>query len=137
VVAAARAAGATGVSLHLGAGWGVLAAAKAAGADAVGLDVGGLTELAWEAVAAAVEDGIALWAQLPPATSSQCAGQDPKGHAETLVVPWLRVGLPVGALSEAVLVAGRPEGAWTPDAARSALGDVVRAARVVVDRALG
>ena len=136
LVAAARAAGASGVTVHVGTGWGVLAAARAAGADAVGLDVGTLTEPAWEKVAVAVEGGAALWAQLPPAESSQCAGPDVTGHAETLVEPWRRVGLPVAALADVVLVAGRPDRAWTPDAARAALGDVVRAARVVVDRAL-
>ncbi len=136
VVAAARDAGASGITVHVGPGWGVVGAAKASGADAVGLDVGGLPEPAWERVAAAVEGGLGIWAQLPPATSSQCAGQDPAGHAEVLVGPWRRVGLPVHALADAVLVAGRPERVWTPDAARAALGDAVRAARVVVDRAL-
>jgi hypothetical protein len=136
VVAASRGAGTTGVAVHVGTGWGVLGAAKAAGADAVGLDVGGLPEPAWENVASAVEGGVGLWAQLPPATSSQRGGADPKGHAETLVGPWHRVGLPVAGLADVVLVAGRPDRAWTPDAARATLGDAVRAARVVVDRAL-
>jgi hypothetical protein len=136
VVGAARDGGAAGVTVHVGAGWAVLGAARDAGADAVGLDVGGLPEPAWEKVAAQVEAGVALWAQLPPAASSQCAGPDVAGHAQTLVGPWRRVGLPVASLADVVLVAGRPDRAWTPDAARAALGDVVRAARVVVDRAL-
>jgi len=136
VVTGARSAGATAVSLHVGGGWGVLGAARAAGADAVGLEVGGLPEPAWEQVAAVVEGGTALWAQLPPASGTQCAGQDPAGHAEALVGPWRRLGLPAEALAEVVLVAGRPDRAWTPDAARGALGDAVRAARVVTDRAL-
>ncbi|HEY0117853.1 MAG TPA: hypothetical protein VGC04_03630, partial [Cellulomonas sp.] len=63
VVAAARAAGATGVSVHLGTGWGVLAAAKASGADAVGLEVGAVPEPGWERLAEAVEGGLGLWAQ--------------------------------------------------------------------------
>ncbi len=136
VVTAARAAGAVGVTVHVGPGWGVLGAARAAGADAVGLELAGLDEPAWEALAGAVEGGTALWAQLPAATPAQGGGADPKGHAESLVGPWLRVGLPVAALAGTVLVAGRPDRAWTPDAARSALGDAVLAARVVVDRAL-
>lgn len=131
VVAAARGAS---VTLHVGTGWGVAAAAKAAGADSIGLEVGGLPELAWERVAQEVEAGVGFWAQLP--ASSSTATNDPKGHAETLVAPWRRVGLPVKQLADAVLVAGRPPRSWTPDSARSALGDVVRAARVVVDRAL-
>ncbi|OJV79013.1 MAG: hypothetical protein BGO37_01335 [Cellulomonas sp. 73-92] len=136
VVAAARSAGASAVTLHVGAGGGVVGAAKAAGADAVGLDVGGLPEPAWERVATAVEEGLGLWAQLPPATSSQREGRDPKAHAEALVGPWRRVGLPAGALADVVLVAGRPEARWSPDAARAGLGDAVRAARAVVDVAL-
>lgn len=135
VVTAARDAGASGVTVHVGQGWGVLAAARASGADAVGLEVGAVTEPGWERVAEAVERGLGLWAQLPPARSSQCAGPDAAGHAETLVGPWRRVGLPVKDLADVVLVAGRPDGSWHPDAARAALGDVVRAARVVVDRA--
>jgi hypothetical protein len=131
LVGAARGAS---VTLHVGTGWGVAAAAKAAGADSLGLEVGGLPELAWERVAQEVEAGVGFWAQLP--ASSSTATNDPKGHAETLVAPWRRVGLPVKQLADAVLVAGRPERTWTPDSARSALGDVVRAARVVVDRAL-
>lgn len=137
VVGAARAAGAAGVTVHVGQGWAVLGAAGAAGADAVGLDVGTLPAAAWEKVAQAIEGGTEFWAGLPPATASQRAGKDAAGHAETLVGPWRRVGLPVAGLAEAVLVAGRPDGAWTPDNARAALGDAVRAARTVVDRALG
>ena len=136
VVAAARAVGASGVTLHVGTGWGVVAAAKASGADAVGLEIGAVTEAGWERVAEAVEGGLGLWAQLPPAASSQCAGPDVAGHAETLVGPWRRVGLPVTSLADVVLVAGRPDGPWTPDRARAALNDVIRAARVVVDHAL-
>lgn len=136
VVGAARAADVAGVTVHVGQGWAVLGAARAAGADAVGLDVGGLPEPAWERLAETVEGGTAFWAGLPPGASSQCAGPDATGHAETLVGPWLRVGLPVADLAGVTLVAGRPAGPWTPDNARAALGDVVRAARVVVDRAL-
>lgn len=136
VVDAARAGGASVVGVHVGSGWGVIPAVRAAGADALGLDVGLLTEPAWEGVAEAVEDGLRLWAQLSPAASSQCAGPDASGHAETLVGPWRRVGLPVSALADVTLVSGRPGGPWTPDAARAALNDVLRAARVVVDRAL-
>lgn len=136
VVAAARAAGAVGVTVHVGPGWGVLGVARAAGADAVGLELAGLGEPAWESLAEAIEGGTALWAQLPAATVAREGGADPKGHAETLVGPWLRVGLPVGALAGTVLVAGRPERAWTPDDARTTLGDAVLAARVVADRAL-
>lgn len=109
VVAAAQAAGAAGATVHIGSGWGVLGAAEA---------------------------GTALWAQLPPAAPARGAAPDAASRAEVLVGPWRRVGLPVARLADAVLVAGRPDRAWTLDAARAALGDVVRAARVVVDRAL-
>lgn len=136
VVTAARAAGAAALTVHVGTGWGVIAAAKAARADAVGLEVGSVSEPGWERVAEVVEGGLGLWAQLPPAASSQGAGPDATGHAETLVGPWRRVGLPVKDLADVVLVAGRPDGSWTPDRARAALNDVIRAARVVVDRAL-
>jgi hypothetical protein len=130
-----RGAGAARVVVHLGDAWAALPAVARAGVDAVGLGVGTLDERAWERVAEAVEGGLGLWAALPPVASSQCAGPDVRGQAETLLRPWGRVGLPVDRLGDVVLVpAAAPP---TPDAARRALADVVRAAEVVAERAAG
>ena len=93
----------------------------------------GLDERGWERLAEAVESGLRLWAALPPVASSQCAGPDVRGQAETLLRPWRRVGLPVDRLHDVVLVPGATPP--TPDAARRGLADVVRAAEVVAERA--
>jgi len=136
VADAVRAAGATRVVVHLGDAWVALPAVRASAADAVSLSVRtGLDERGWERLAEAVEDGLRVWAALPPVASSQCAGPDVRGQADTLVRPWRRVGLPVDRLRDVVLVPGAT-GA-TPDAARRALGDVVRAAEVVAEASDG
>ncbi|WNB84785.1 hypothetical protein [Cellulomonas sp. ATA003] len=132
---AARGAGASGIVVHLGDAWAALPVVARAGVDGVGLAVGTLDERAWERVAEAVEADLRVWAALPPVASSQCAGPDVRGQAETLLRPWGRVGLPVARLTDVVLV---PAGASpSPDAARRALADVVRAAEVVAERAAG
>jgi hypothetical protein len=134
VVDAVRAAGATRVVVHLGDAWVALPAVTGSGADAVGLSVRqGLDERGWERLAEAVEGGLRVWAALPPVASSQCAGPDVRGQAETLLRPWGRVGLPADRLGDVVLVPGVTGS--TPEAARRALADVVRAAEVVAERA--
>jgi hypothetical protein len=136
VVGAVREAGAARVVVHLGDAWVALPAVTGAGADAVGLAVRqGLDERGWERLAEAVEGGLRVWAALPPVASSQCAGPDVRGQAETLLRPWGRVGLPVDRLRDVVLVAGATSP--TPEAARRSLADVVRAAEVVAERAEG
>ncbi|GAA2728859.1 hypothetical protein [Cellulomonas aerilata] len=135
VADAVRGAGASRVVVHLGEAWASLPAVARAGVDAVGLAVGTLDERAWEHVAQTVESGVDVWSALPPVASSQCAGPDVRGQADTLLRPWRRVGLPVARLDDVVLV---PAGtSSTPDGARRALADVVRAAEVVAEAAAG
>ncbi|WP_129339296.1 hypothetical protein [Cellulomonas endophytica] len=144
VVAAARAAGAASVAVHVGAAHGGLPVARRAGADGLGLAVAGLDPRGWDAVAESVEGGTALWAQLPPQASSQCAGPDVAGQAAALLDPWRRTGLEAVRLRDVVLVdagpggpsAGRGAGA-SPAEARAALAGVARAALVVAERAEG
>jgi hypothetical protein len=136
VVTAVREAGATRVVVHLADAWVALPAVTGAGADAVGLAVRqGLDERGWERLAEAVEGGLGVWGALPPVASSQCAGPDVRGQAETLLRPWRRVGLPADRLGDVVLVPGHAPS--PPAAARRALADVVRAAEVVAERAAG
>ena len=131
-----RAAGATRVVVHLGDAWVAVPVVAAAGPDAVGLTVRqGLEERGWERLAEAVEGGLRVWAALPPVASSQCAGPDVRGQADTLLRPWGRIGLPVVRLRDVVLLPGTA--ATTPEGARRALADVVRAAEVVAERAEG
>ncbi|AEI12912.1 uroporphyrinogen decarboxylase/cobalamine-independent methonine synthase family protein [Cellulomonas gilvus] len=131
VVRATRAAGAEDVAVHGGAAWSTVSTIAGTGADGLAIEVAGLGEAGWERVAAVVEDGLRLWAHLPPQASSQCAGPDAVGQARTLTAPWRSVGLPAAGLADVVLLAGPSEG--TPDQARGALAGVVRAARAVAE----
>lgn len=133
LVAGARAGGADTVAVHGGSAWTALPAVRAAGADAAALEVAHVDEVGWERVAETVEGGVRLWAQLPPQASSQCAGPDVVGQAEVLARPWRAVGLPARGLDDVVLLAGDPVGG--PDDARGALAGLVRAARVLAERA--
>lgn len=141
VAVAARAAGAGRVVVHCGASWVPVRAVVAAGADGVGLVIAGFDEQGWERVGEAVEQGVGLWAGLPAAlpstASSRAGGPDVVGQADTLLRPWGRLGMPLAALRDVVVLAGEPPTAPTPDAARQALGDVVRAAEVIAERAEG
>ena len=149
VADAARGAGAGRVVVHSGASWVPVRAMVAAGADGVGLTVEGFSSQGWERIGEAVEQGVQLWAGLPPASGevaprrgsgragARAAGPDVLAQAEELLRPWGRLGLPVAALRDVVLLAAGPPDAPTPDAARRALADVVRAAEVVAERAEG
>lgn len=137
VVADARGGGAQQVVVHVGAAASVLVVAAAGRPDGLGVQVDGLDERGWETVATAVESGRALWAQVPPQATSQCAGPDVVGQADTVRRPWRRLGLPVAGLADVVLLGGDAPGSSSADEARAALAGVVRAARVLADTAAG
>jgi len=141
VADAARAAGAGRVVVHCGASWVPVRAVVAAGADGVGLAVAGFSELGWERIGQGIEQGVELWAALPAAlprvASSRTGGPDVVGQADVLLRPWGRLGMPLAALRDVVVMAGEPPAAPTPAAARVALADVVRAAEVIAERAEG
>ncbi|WP_344244605.1 hypothetical protein [Isoptericola hypogeus] len=159
VVDAAHDAGAT-VVVHLGATWVGVPPVALAGADAVGLDLaalgrgggngqgpGGWNERAWELVARATERGVSLWAGLPPARVSQCAGPALGELADLLSVPWRRIGLPAAGLADVTLLGagagngpagpGDPgrAGLGPPDQHRALLANLGRVAEVVGERA--
>lgn len=144
VLDAARAAGVRSV-VHVGQAWVGIAPVVLAGSDAVGVELGAQTdgpawnESGWERVARATERGTGLWAGLPPASVSQCAGTDVRGLADLVSVPWRRMGLPAAGLADVVLTsagsAATLAASGNPDAARGALGSVVRAAAILAERA--
>lgn len=123
------------VVVHGGTAWTSLGAIRAAGVDGFGLAVDALDERSWEKVAEVVEGGLAFWPELPPQASSQCAGPDVTGQAEALTRPWRSVGLPMARLRDVVLLAGDITGKGSPDDARAVLAGLVRAARIVAERA--
>jgi len=112
-----------------------LGAIRAAKVDGFGLAVDALDDRSWEKVAEVVEGGLAFWPELPPQASSQCAGPDVTGQAEALTRPWRSVGLPMAGLRDVVLLAGDITGKGSPDDARAVLAGLVRAARIVAERA--
>ncbi|WP_028048845.1 hypothetical protein [Cellulomonas sp. URHD0024] len=130
-----RASGAESVIVHGGSAWSSLGAIRAAGADGFALAVTALDERSWERVAEVVEGGLAFWPELPPQASSQCAGPDVAGQADLLLRPWRSVGLPSSRLRDVVLLAGDATGVGSPDDARAVLAGLVRAARLVAERA--
>ncbi|MEV7972356.1 hypothetical protein [Cellulomonas sp. NPDC089187] len=132
-----RAGGARRVVVHLDAGAGLAEVVRRAGADGLGVRVSTLDERRWEQVAEAVEDGVALWAQVEPPQTSQCAGPDVRGVAEPVLAGWRRVGLPVAQLRELAVVAPAAR-TGAPDSvqrARATLATVTRAAGLIAERA--
>ncbi|MBU4337070.1 MAG: hypothetical protein KJ548_10900 [Actinobacteria bacterium] len=125
VVRAARAAGAEQVVLHLGSDAALAGLASGAGADGFGLRPVGVA--AWETVAGLVERGLRPWVQ--------GSGLGAADLAQTVSVPWGRVGLAPSGLADVVLLAPDQADAPTPTEARRALTSVVGAARVLAERA--
>ncbi|MFP3715077.1 hypothetical protein [Puerhibacterium sp. TATVAM-FAB25] len=139
VVDAVHDAGATAV-VHLGATWVGVPPAVLAGADAVGLDLGGLgpegwNERAWELVARAIEKGVSLWAGLPPAKVSQCAGPLLGELVRTVAEPWRRVGLPAGGLDAVTLLSAPRAQPASADDHRAGLANLGRVAEALAERA--
>jgi sugar phosphate isomerase/epimerase len=138
-----REGGAERVVLHVGTGAGTTGAVRGSGADALGIDVAALDERRWEAVAELVEGGTHLWAGVPQPETSQCAGPDVRGVADTVLRGWERVGLDRSGLRDVVLLApagpsvpsARGADVLDPAAARSTLATVARAAGIVAERA--
>jgi hypothetical protein len=139
VVDAVHDAGATAV-VHLGATWVGVPPAVLAGADAVGLDLGGLgpegwNERAWELLARATEKGVRLWAGLPPAKVSQCAGPLLGELVRTVAEPWRRVGLPAAGLDAVTLLSAPRAEPASADDHRAGLANLGRVAEALAERA--
>ncbi|GAB2473001.1 hypothetical protein [Xylanimonas ulmi] len=136
VIEAAHDAGAR-VVVHLGETWSGLPPVALAGADAVGLDVGaiGWNERAWELVARASERGVGLWAGLPPAQVSQCAGPALGELVRLVADPWRRVGLPALGLDGVTLLAAPRRELAGMDAHRAQLANLGRVAEALAERA--
>lgn len=139
VLAAVRDVGARSV-VHLGSTWVGVPAVVLAGADALGLDLadigpGGWNERAWELLARATERGTRLWAGLPPAEVSQCAGPALGTLADLVAVPWRRIGLPAAQLVEVTLLAAHRRSLGSTDAHRAELANLGRVAETLSEKA--
>ncbi|WP_418276326.1 hypothetical protein ACNHYB_15870 [Isoptericola jiangsuensis] len=140
VLDAVRGAGATTV-VNVGSTRGPVVPAVVAGADAVAVTLGGWDERLWETLARATERGVALWAALPPAKVSQCAGPALGELVDLVSVPWRRIGLPLEQLDGVTLLGAPPRAGvghavgGTPDMHRGLLADLGRVAEALAERA--
>ncbi|WP_277212991.1 hypothetical protein [Isoptericola croceus] len=139
VIQAVHDVGATAV-VHLGGTWVGIPPVVLAGADGIGLDLsavgpGGWNERAWELVARATEREVALWAGLPPATVSQCAGAQLGELAQLVAEPWRRIGLPAAGLGALTLLAAPRTEPASVDAHRAGIANLGRVAESLAERA--
>jgi methionine synthase II (cobalamin-independent) len=134
VLAAATAGGATPV-VHSCAPRTPIGLLARTGATALSLHTSLLGASEWESVAAAVEDGVALWAGVVP-TSVPAAQPLPSAAdlSAGLVRSWLDVGLPPARLADVVLTPACGLSGRSPDEARALLARTVETGRAVAER---
>lgn len=90
-------------TIAIGSAWVGIAPAVHANADAIMMDFGrqpNWNERGWELIARAVEKGHHFWLGLPTPQISQCAGPNVRALADTLLVPWRRIGLEDARLAD-------------------------------------
>jgi hypothetical protein len=86
-------------------------------------------------VARAAEKGVALWAGLPPARVSQCAGPMLGELVRTVAEPWRRIGLPASGLGSVTLLASPRRTLASTDEHRAELANLGRTAEALAERA--
>ena len=118
VLAAAGAAGALDTVVHCCAADAPVGLFVRAGAGALSVDVTLLGVGGWEAVAAAVEGGVALWAGAVPTTGPLLSA---RAAADRVWQPWRRMGLPASGVDGVVVTAACGLASLTPPAARALL----------------
>lgn len=139
VVSAARQTGAATV-VHCCADDPPVALLRRAGADGLSLDTTRLTPSGWESVAAAVEDGVALWAGAVPtvdAAGRADAAQRVDAAADGLVRAWRDVGLGLPLLADVLVTPACGLAGATPAGAAAALRAAVAVQGRLAERAAG
>jgi hypothetical protein len=132
VLEAVAGAGALATVVHCCANDVPVEALARSGADAVSLDVAVLGREGWEAVADAVESGVALWAGAVPTTAALPGA---RAVADGVWTPWRALGLDPGHLASVVLTPACGLAGATPSDARARLGRVREAAHALAERA--
>jgi methionine synthase II (cobalamin-independent) len=134
VLAAARAAGATPV-VHCCAPRTPVGLLARTGAAALSLDTSLLGAGEWESVAAAVEDGVALWAGAVPTSAAATEALPSAADLSSAVArSWLDVGLPPARLADVVLTPACGLTGRAPAQARALLARTVEAGRALAER---
>ncbi|HET9656661.1 MAG TPA: methionine synthase [Kineosporiaceae bacterium] len=134
VLAAATGAGAVDTVVHCCAATAPVPVLARSGAGGIGIDVSLLGAPGWEAVAAAVESGLLLWAGAVP---TQGPLPSDAAVADRVWTPWRRVGLPAERLDAVVLTPSCGLAGATFAAARAALDRSRSAAAVLAERSAG
>jgi methionine synthase II (cobalamin-independent) len=119
-----------------------VAVLRRSGADALSLDTRLLTGSGWESVAAAVEDGISLWAGCVPAGDDSAATRGSvegvaDETADRLTRAWRDVGLALPLLADLVVTPACGLAGATPAGATAALRAAVAVQGQLVQRAAG
>lgn len=138
VVAAAVAAGAT-TALHCCGSDPPVGLLARTGAQALSLDTTLLGTRGWESVAAAVEDGTALWAGAVPTSAPTDDAELPSAAdiSAALLRAWRDLGLPVADLVGVVVTPTCGLAGESPAGARARLARAVEAGRELAERAQG
>ncbi|WP_435300486.1 hypothetical protein [Timonella sp. A28] len=130
------------VTVHVGDAWVGIAPTVLSGATRLAMDFGrtqSWNEQGWSAIARAVERGVGFSMGVPAPAVSQCAGPDLRALADTLLVPWQRIGLEQKRLSEVVLTLGESAAQEAyrhgTQHARGTLATVFRVAEYVAEKA--
>ena len=135
VAVAARSAGASSVVVHGGTAWSSLGAIRASHADGFALAVTALDDRSWERVAEVVEGGLAFWPELRRRRRPSAPGRMSPARRTCSCGPGGPSGcLPRGCVTSSCWPA-TPRGPGRPDDARAVLAGLVRAARLVAERA--
>jgi methionine synthase II (cobalamin-independent) len=130
VVAAVTDAGAAAVVHCCAAGTPVGLLART-GVAALSLDTSLLGVREWESVAAAVEDGVALWAGVLPTSGPTPTAADASAR---LTRSWLDVGLPAARLADVVVTPSCGLTGRSPAEARALLARAVETGRALAER---
>jgi len=130
VLAAATGAGASTV-VHCCASRAPVGLLARTGTHALSLDTSLLGPQGWESVAAAVEDGVRLWAGAVPTSGPLPSAAD---ASRALARSWLDLGLPVADLADVVVTPACGLSGCAPAQARAVLARAVETGRALAER---
>lgn len=129
-------------TVNVGDAWVGIAPVVHAGAHTIAMDFGrsnSWNERGWELIARATEKGHGFWIGLPAPEVSQCAGPNIKSLADSLLVPWQRIGLEPHRLADVAItqsdVAARELYHQGSHASRGAIATLKLVAELIAERA--
>jgi len=132
VLDAVVAAGAVATVVHCCAADAPVEALVRSGAGGLSVDVSLLGQPGWEALAPAVENGLAVWAGVLPTSGTL---PTPSAAADAVWTRWRKLGLEVGLLGQVVVTATCGLAGSTPGAARATLARGRETADELAERA--